>query len=419
MNTALFIAKRIVKGKHSNNRFSQPIIRIAIAGVALGITVMILTVAIVTGFQQEIRNKVIGFSGNIQITNYDSNQSYEPTPIDKDQGFYNEFKNKKGIRHIQTFATKNGIIKTKNEIEGVLLKGVATDYDWSFIKKNIVDGAVFSVSDTGSSKNIVVSKIIAARLGLKTGDRLLIYFITTKKNADSTAAAVYEQRVKEFFITGIYDTGFEEYDKKIVFVDLAQIQKLNYWDKSQVGGFEVFLNKYDETDKWGEKLYEEIGMGLTAQTVRELNSTVFSWIDLQDVNAVIVIVLMILVAGINMISTLLIIILERTTMIGLFKALGAANKQIQKIFLYNALYILGQGLLWGNIAGIALCLIQQQFGIFTLPKETYYVSVIPINLEMTHVLLLNTATFFICVLMLILPSFIVSRITPVKALRFS
>ncbi len=398
---------------------SKPIVRIAVLGISLGLVVMILTVAIVTGFQNEIRDKVIGFGSNIQITNYDSNTSLEPTPVSRKQSFYPSIEEKPGIKHIQVYATKNGLLKTKKENEGVLLKGVGSDFDWSFIKKNLKEGEAFSVTDTGTSKSIVLSKVMAARLDLKTGDKLLIYFVTKKKEAEEDAAPEYEQRVKDFYISGIYETGFEEYDKKVALVDIAQIQKLNYWTRDQVGGFEVSIDDYTKIDKMGEIVNEEIGQELSAQTIRQTNSTIFTWLDLQDVNAIVVISLMILVAGINMISALLIIILERTNMIGILKALGSSNGGIQKIFLYNAAFMIGKGLLWGNIAGIALCLFQKQFGIFTLPQETYYISVVPINMEPLHILLLNAGTLLACLFMLVIPSFIVSRITPVKAIRFS
>jgi len=399
---------------------SKPIVRIAILGISLGLVVMVLTVAIVTGFQNEIRDKVIGFGSNIQITSYDSNTSLEPTPVSRVQPFYPSLESKPGIAHIQVYATKSGLIKTKKDNEGVLLKGIGSDYDWSFIKKNMKEGSIFTVSDTGTSKSIVISRQLAARLELKTGGKLLIYFVTKKKTMDAeTEGAEYEQRVKDFYISGIYETGFEEYDKKLVLVDIAQVQKLNYWSRDQVGGFEVSIKNYNDLEKASEMVNEEIGQGLNAQTIRQSNSTIFTWLDLQDVNAVVVITLMILVAGINMISALLIIILERTNMIGILKALGSSNGSIQKIFLYNAMYMIGKGLFWGNLVGIALCLVQKQFGILTLPQETYYISVVPINIDIAFILLLNAGTLLTCVLMLIIPSFIVSRITPVKAIRFS
>lgn len=419
MNTELFIAKRIISDKNAAKKISRPIIRIAIIGIALGLAVMIITVAIVTGFQSEIRDKIIGFGSHIQITNYDANNSYEPNPISAKQDFYPLLLKIPEVKHVQVYATKNGIIKTKTDNEGVLLKGIGKDYDWTFIKKNLVEGNVFAVNDTEASKQIVVSKQTADRLGIKINDRLIIYFITKKKSdPNKDAYSEYEQRVKDFHVSGIYETGFEEFDKKMVFVDIAQVQKLNYWTKDQIGGFEVLVDNYDDIDKTGDVISDIIGPGFNAQTIKRLQQTIFSWLDLQDVNATIVITLMILVAAINMISALLILILERTNMIGTLKSLGASNGSIQKIFLYNGAYLIGKGLLWGNVIGIALCFIQIQSGIFTLPKETYYVSVIPIHISFTYFLLLNIGTMMACMLMLILPSFLISKITPAKAIHF-
>jgi len=420
LNTEFFIAKKIIFGTKNQKASSKPIVKLAILGISLGLIVMILTVAIVKGFQNEIRDKVIGFGSNIQITNYSTNNSYEPDPITKDQPFYSTLPKQNGIKHIQVFATKNGIIKTKDEIEGVVLKGVSNDYDWDFIKKNMNEGRVLTLSDTSASKDIIVSQTLAKRLNIKKDDKLFIYFITKKKDTSGeTAQEAYEQRVKTFNVCGIYDTGFEEFDKKTVFVDLRQIQKLNYWTDDLVGGFEVEINDIEQIDEMGDIVNQEVGVGFNAQTMKQTNATIFSWLDLQDMNAVIVIVLMIVVAAINMISTLLILILERTNMIGILKALGMPNVSIRKIFLYNAIYIISKGLIWGNVIGLLLCFIQHKFGIFTLPKETYYVSVVPIAVNLTHVLLLNLITLVCCFVMLLLPSYVVSRITPVKAIRFS
>lgn len=418
MNTEFFIARRILKGGKQSKQVSTPIVRIAVAGIALGLAVMIITVAIVTGFQKEIREKIIGFGAHIQITNYDNNTSQEPAPISRQQSFLPELKQIPGVTHVQAYAVKNGLIKTKTDNEGVLLKGVDSDFDWSFIKKNLKQGSVYAVNDSELSKKIVISKNIADRLDKKVNDRLLIYFITQKKN-DSLGETQYEERVKEFFISGIYSTGFDEYDRKVVFVDLAQVQKLSYWGKNQVGGFEISIDNYNDIDKIGKQVDELAGQDLSAQTIRQANETIFSWLDLQDVNALIVIGLMVLVASINMISALLILILERTNMIGILKALGSNNWAIQKIFLFNAAYLVGQGLLWGNIIGLGLCIIQHQFGIVTLPEETYYVPVVPINIDILQIVYLNVGTLLTCLVMLLLPSFIVSKITPVKAIRFS
>lgn len=416
MNTERFIAKRIISGTGANNQLSHPIVRISVIGIALGLAVIILTVAVVTGFQNEIRNKLIGFGSHIQVSNYDNNVSDEPQPIDKEQLFLSELKNNSEISHVQPYATKSGIIKTKTDNEGVLLKGIDQDYDWKFINDNLKEGAAFTVSDTGVSRDIIISKHLADKLELKLKDKMIIYFLTQKEDSESIR---YEQRVKVFYISGIYETGFEDIDKRLVLVDLKQIQKLNYWTEDQVGGFEIAIKDYKKIDELGEYVYDIVGQDLTAQTIKEINPTIFSWLDLLDVNAIIVIVLMIVVAGINMISALLVLILERTNMIGILKALGARNGSIQKIFLYNAAYLIGKGMLYGNIIAIAIALIQQQFGILKLDQTTYYVSVIPINLNFFHILILNLGTLVCCILMLIVPSFIISKITPVKAIRFS
>lgn len=416
MNTERFIAQRIINGTGNSNQLSRPIVRISVLGIALGLAVMILAVAIVTGFQKEIRNKLIGFGSHIQITNYDNNASDEAQPINRKQAFIHVLKNNPEIQHIQIYATKSGIIKTKTDNEGVLIKGIGSDYDWKFINENLKAGKIFSVSDTGISRSIIISTYLANKLDLKVDDKMIVYFLT--KKTDSTYMH-YEQRVKAFYISGIYETGFEDVDKRLVLVDIRQIQKLNYWNEGQVGGFEVAIHDYDKIEQQGAEINDVAGQGLMAQTVKEINPTVFSWLDLQDVNAIIVITLMILVAGINMISALLILILERTNMIGILKALGAQNQSIQKIFLYNAAYLIGKGLIWGNVIGIGIAVLQKQYGIFKLDKAQYYMSQVPININFFHILLLNIGTLLCCLLMLIIPSFIVSKITPVKAIRFS
>lgn len=416
MNIERFIAKRIIFGTGGTSQLSRPIVRISVLGIALGMAVMILTIAIVTGFQNEIRDKLIGFGSHIQITNYDNNESDEPQPIDKKQQFVDELKTNPDIDHIQIYATKSGIIKTKTANEGALLKGIGTDYDWKFIQENLKSGKPFIVSDTGVSRDIIISKYLADKLELKLNDKMIIYFLI--KKVDS-AFFQYEQRVKAFYISGIYETGFEEIDKSLVLVDIKQIQKLNYWNSDQIGGFEIAIKDYKKIDDTGYEVNDLVGQGLIAKTVKEINPTIFSWLDLQDVNAIMVITLMILVAGINMISALLVLILERTNMIGILKALGARNSNIQKIFLYNAAYLIGKGLIWGNVIGIAIALFQQHFGLLKLDQATYYVSVIPININLFHILLLNIGTLLSCLVMLIVPSFIISKITPIKAIRFS
>ncbi len=416
MNTERFIAKRIIFGSNNTSQLSRPIVRIAVFGIALGLAVMILAVAIVTGFQNEIKNKLIGFGSHITVTNYDSNASHEPQPISKTQPFLELLKKQVAIHHIQSYATKIGIVKTKNDTEGILLKGIGPDFDWKFINKNLTTGKAFTISDTGLSHNIIISKYLGDKLKLRLNDKMIIYFLMKKQDS---ASEQYEQRVKAFYISGIYETGYEDIDKKLALIDIRQIQKLNYWNNNQIGGFEIALNDYKKIDAIGLEVNEVIGQNLIAQTVKEINPSVFSWLDWMDVNVQIILLLMILVAGINMISALLILILERTPMIGLLKALGARNSMIQKIFLYNSTFIISKGLLFGNAIGLSLAFFQQRFGVFKLDAKIYYISQIPIHINLATIVFLNIGTLVCCLMMLIIPSFIVSKITPLKAIRFS
>ncbi len=414
MNIEYFIAKRIIKGSEGTHQFSRPIVRIAILGVALGIAVMILSVSVVTGFQNEIKNKLIGFGSHIQITNYDSNESNEPAPISIHQDFISLLKTNEEIKHIQTYAIKNGIIKTKTENEGIILKGVNTDYNWNYIKQNLKEGSVFTPSDT-INKGIVISQFIANELGFKLNDKIVIYFIVEISDSSGTRTDILG---KDFYVSGIFSTGFDEIDKNYAIVDIHRIQKINRWDTTQIAGFEVELNDYKKIDEINDDLNIAVGTDLMTQTIKQLHPTLFSWLDMIDVNAILVLVLMVLVASINMIATLLILILERTNMIGILKSLGSTNQKIQKIFLYNAIYIIGKGLLWGNGIAILISIIQLQFGIFTLNPETYYISQVPINFNILHILFINAGTLLVCTLMLLLPSLVVSKITPVKAIKF-
>ncbi len=405
MNTELFIARRILSGNRDN--FSRPIVRIAILSIALGLAVMLVSVAIVTGFQTQIRDKVIGFGSHIQITAFNSNVSYESNPIPKKQPFYPGLEKIKGIRHIQVYATKAGIIKTDEQIQGVVLKGIGSDYDWNFFKNKIVEGKSIAVSDTGKTDEVLISRNLANMLKLKLHDDLRMYFI----NQNQT-------RARKFVIAGIYQTGLEEFDKMYVICDIAHIQKLNNWSTGEVAGFEVLINDFDDLKAMRETVKDNIGYDLKAESIHDMYPQIFDWLALQDTNVAIILTLMVLVSGIAMISTLLILILERTNMIGILKALGMRNSGIRKIFLYNSAYIIGKGLLWGNLAGITLCWLQLHFGIIKLPQESYYVSVVPINLYYLPILLINIGTLLVCMILLIVPSHIISRIQPVKAIRW-
>ena len=412
MNTSFFIAKRLIRagGQAESNTISgtRPIVRIAIAGIALGLAVMIISMAIVTGFQKEITDKIVNFGSDIVITEYSNLNAIEPQPVSKEQSFYPSLTDIDGIRHIQVFATKAGIIKTDEEIEGVVVKGVGGDFDWSFFKKHLVEGDIFSITDSSRSKNILISEIISKKLKLNVGDRMEVFFIQGEK-----------QRARVFDVTGIYKTGLSEYDERYVITDLTHIQRLNGWDENQVAGFEVFVDDFSELERLEDIVYYSIGTELFSATVKELQPQMFDWLDLQDMNVRVIIILMLVVAGFNMISALLIMIIERVYMIGTLKSLGMNDGKIQSIFIYQALYLTGVGLFWGNLIGIVLCLVQQHFGIITLDEASYYVKVVPINLQLTHILLLNAGTLFFCFLMLLLPSMVVSRIQPLKAIRFS
>ncbi|MBL4716049.1 MAG: ABC transporter permease [Bacteroidia bacterium] len=405
MNLELFIAKRITL--NSSKSFSNLIVKIAISAVALSIAVMICSIAIVNGFQSEIRDKVVGFGSHIQISNFDHNNSFESSPINWDDELISKLSAHPDIKHIESYATKAGIIKTDNEIEGVLLKGIGKDFDFDFFKQNMVDGKLINLSGPSKSKDIMVSTTIASKLNLKTGDKLLMYFIQDPP------------RIRPFTVSGIYETGFEDFDKLFVFADIAHIQKLNSWEDNQIGGYEILINQYERIEEVGDFVYASIGHTLDSRTIKEIYPQIFDWLTLQDTNVIIIISLMAIVSIINMITALLILILERTNMIGTLKSLGANNWSIRKIFIYNAMYLIGKGLLWGNLIGVGFCILQKQFGIFTLPQESYYLSVVPINLNLTYLLLLNLSTIIICSLMMVIPSYLVSRITPIKAIRFN
>jgi len=409
----LYIARRILFSKTDDIRkrgsiSARPVIRIAITGVVLGLAVMIIALAIVTGFKKEIRDKITGFGGHIVISNYDDNSSYEVIPIEMNPNISRNLRKIDGIHHVQEFATKAGIIKTDDQMEGVVLKGVGPDFDWEFFQDKITDGKRFQVeTDTGKASNgIMISRQTANRLKLKTGDNLVMYFIQQPP------------RSRKFTITGIYQTGLEDFDKLFVLCDIRHIRKLNDWNPNQTGGYEILIDNFDHLDAISQQVYSHTGYNLNTKTIKDKYPQIFDWLELQNINVVIIIVLMLLVSGINMISALLIIILERTRMIGILKSMGASNFSIRKVFIYTASYLTFMGMLIGNFIGIGLCLIQQKYGLISLSEESYYVSKVPINLDWSHIALLNTGTFLCCLLMLILPSYIITRISPVKAMKF-
>jgi lipoprotein-releasing system permease protein len=411
LNYELFIAKRIIAGKKYKNSISSPIIKIAITAIALGIIIMLIAVATGAGLQYKIRDKMAGFKGHIQIVNYDANNSdVSTTAIKKNQDFYPMFKNIEGIRNVQIFANKAGILRTKTDFEGIIFKGVSTDYDWSFFKEYLVKGVVPNFNQP-RTREVLLSQTIINRLQLKLNDTILATFIKTVNSKLPSN--------KKYIISGIYNTGFLQFDKSMMIGDIREVQKLNKWTENEVGGFEVLLDNFDEVEEKGEAVYNSIGATLNSKTIVNAYPNVFDWIELFDNNVWFIIAIMILIAGINMITALLVLILERVQMIGVLKALGSNNTSIRKIFLYNATYLILKGLFWGNIIGLAIIFTQHYFKIITLNPETYYVSTMPVYISFTAILLLNIGTLVLCFLMLIIPSFIITKISPSKSIKFA
>ncbi len=406
MNYELFLAKRIAFRQEKGELISRPIIRIALVAIALGFSVMIIAVSIVTGFKEEIRNKVIGFSSHIQISNYDENNSYETKPVQIDPSLIRQLEKDPEVKHVQLFATKAGIVKNNDQLEGVVAKGIDNHFDWTFFQEKLVSGNIFQVSDT-KNDSILISKNLADKLELKTGDPLVMYFIQRPP------------RARKFFISGIYNTGLEEFDNLYLFCDLRHLQKLNDWDSTQTGGYEITIKNFNNLKETGERVYQLTGSELNAKTVDEIYPQIFDWLGLMNINAVIIITLMIIVSGINMISALLIIILERVKMIGTLKSIGAENPSVRKIFIYLASFLIGRGLLWGNLIGLLFIFLQKQFSFFHLDQQSYYISYVPAHFSIYHILLLNVGTLFVCTLMMIIPTKIITRISPLNALRYN
>lgn len=368
---------------------------------------MILATAVVTGFQKEIRDKVIGFGSHIQVTHFSDGNSYESQVLHHNDSLKEVLAAIPEVAHIQSFATKAGIIKTKDEIHGVVLKGVGSDFDKQFFQKHLKSGAIETYTDTLTSSRALISEKMAQRLQLEVGSKFSVYFVQQPP------------RARQLVVSGIYETGLSELDELMVIADIRHIQKLNGWSPSQVGGLELTINDFEALDAVTNKVYHAIGFDLNAQNIQQLQPQIFDWLKLQDLNVQVIIFLMLLVAGINMITALLILILERTQLIGILKAIGANNWSIRKIFLFNAVYLISKGLLWGNLIGIGLALLQQQFQLIQLDEATYYMSTVPIHLQIGSLFLLNIGALVICWLMLILPSYLITKIRPIKAIRFN
>jgi lipoprotein-releasing system permease protein len=391
-------------------------VNIALLGIILGLVVLILSVAIVTGYKSEVGRKVIGFGSHMQIVNLDSNESFETSPISQNQPFLPELKNIDGIRHVQVFATKPGIIKTGSGIQGVVLKGIGPDFDWSFFLENKVAGEPFHVQDTVRSNKVWISKQMADLLNAKIGDKLSMFFVNPPEIIP---------RQRKFELAGIYKTSLDEFDRLFVLADINHLRKLNNWTDDQVSGFELLETDFRQLDQQ-EKMVRNLLLRYTRPdspvlqvvSIKEKYRQIFDWLGMLDINVWIILTLMVLVAGFNMVSSLLVIILERTQMIGILKAMGARSWSIRKVFLYFSVMLILKALVWGNVLGIGICLLQQYTHFFKLDATSYYLEYVPVNLSIVHLLLLNVGTVVITTLMLVLPSYFITKISPEKIIRF-
>ncbi|MDR2011192.1 MAG: ABC transporter permease [Bacteroidales bacterium] len=413
MNLEFYIARRLIKKNEYRNGFSRPIVSIAIAGISVGLAVMIVAIAIVTGFKKEIAEKVIGFGAHFQVVNFDSNKSYETLPIYQEQDWVEIVAKMDGVKSIHKYIQKAGIAKSDETLHGVVFKGIDSDFKWDFFEQYLLEGETLTIIDSVRTNNVVLSKYIADALGLKLGDSFGAYFIQDPP------------RMRRLTVSGIYDTQLEELDKIFIFIDIKQLRRLNDWQNDQITGFEIVIDDFSKLTEYEIILnrlignhFSKGGSMLKVRSVKDEYPGIFDWLSLLDMNVWVILILMVTVAGINMISGLLIIILERVNMIGILKSLGARNISIEKIFLYFAGFLISKGLLWGNIIGIGICIIQYYTGIITLDPSSYYVSTVPVNINILHILLLNAGTLIITLLMMILPSLIVSKISPAESIRF-
>jgi len=408
LNLERFIAFRLIRGKTENkNKLSAPLYRISTLAIALSVAVMIISLAVLEGFQQEITSKVIGFGSHIQLSKYDNNNSFEPQPINVSAAFLSEVNKIPGVSKTSVYAIKAGILKTENEMEGVILKGVGQSFEDSFFKKHLVSGKIFNAKSKIKNDSILISKQLANKFNFKVHDKVIVYFIQNPA------------RVRKFVIAGIYNTGLEDFDNKYLLCDARHIQKLNNWDSTQFAGVEVSIEDFKKLDLITAQINEIIPTDWLASNIREQFPQLFDWLRLQDINVQVIIILMTLVAIVNMVTALIILILENTRLIGILKALGMSNIQLQKMFLYQVGVIVGKGLLYGNISALTLCILQSKFHFVKLDETSYYISHVPIQLNLWLIVLINLSTFIICSIALIVPSKLVTKISPLKAIRYN
>jgi len=405
-----FIAKRIIDSKAYKSSVSAPIIKIGIAAIAIGIIVMMIAIATGIGLQQKIREKVVAFNGDIIISNFDSNNSQESgNPVSMEQDFYPEFKSVEGINHIQAVAAKFGIIRTETDFEAIILKGVGADYKWTYFEEFLTEGRLPDYTKE-RNEEVIISQYLANRMLFKLGDSFTALFRKDDPNKPPSMIT--------YNIVGIYNSGFKDFDETYVIGDMRHLQRLNKWETDQAGNFEVFVDDYKTLNTTYNNVYNNTPSMLNVTTVEQKFGSIFEWIKIFAKNIYGIIGIMILVAGINMITALLVLVLERTQMIGILKALGSNNWAIRKVFLYNASYLITLGLIWGNIIGLGLLFAQKYFKIFPLNPDVYYVTEAPVYISLSYILALNIGTFVLCLVMLLLPSYIITKISPVKAIRF-
>ncbi len=410
MNFELFIAKRLMRGSAHKSSISAPITKIAISAIAIGVVMMLVAFATGLGLQEQIREKIAAFNGHITVLSYSSNETQVSLiPVDKDQDFYKNYSSLPNVEHVQVFANKYGIIRTESDFEGIVVKGVGSDYNWRYLQDYLVEGRLPHFSDEISTE-LMLSNYLANRLNFNVGDKVIVYFLE-----DATAKA---PRSIAFDLVGIYNSGFQEFDKTFLIADLLQIQRINKWEADQVGGFEVFVKDFSKINQASDEVYNSIGPYLNSKSIIELYPSIFEWLSLLDMNIYLIIGIMILVGGINMITALLVLILERTPMIGILKSIGAKDYSIRKLFLYNASFLLLRGLFWGNLIGLCLLFVQKYGKIIPLDPDTYYVTEAPIYLSIGYIIAVNLLTIVLCTLMLIVPTYIIKKISPVKAMRF-
>ena len=414
MDWKLFVARRIYRSKEGEKEVSKPAVLIAMWGIAIGLAVMIVAVAVVIGFKHEVRDKVVGIGSDIAITNFDAQKSYETVPVVAGDSLLDALRSMEGVKHVQRYSTKPGMIMTEDNFLGMVLKGVSQEYDWKFLKEHLQEGEIPSFTDSASTNRTLVSRTIANKLNLKLGDKLYTYYISAEN-----------VRARHLEVVGIYQTNFSIYDDMFLLTDLYTVNRLNAWQADQASGIELEVADVSRLEETKEAISAEVDMlkdryGATyyTQTVEESNPQIFAWLDLLDMNVWVILILMTGVAGFTMISGLLIIILERTNMIGVLKALGADNLAIRKVFLSFSVFLIGRGMLWGNIIGLSFVFIQSQFHLFKLDPSIYYVDSVPVAFNLWWWVLLNVCSLLASVLMLVGPSYLIAHIHPAKSIRF-